>query len=178
MTASDPSPPKTPRPGRGLRVALALSLGVNLLVLGLVGGAVLNHLRGDDHPPVRDLGFGPFTEALSPADRSALLRSYAAQSDGLREERRQMRAQMAAILDALRAEPFDAEALKTAMTAQVDRLADRLHVGQRLLTERLLAMSPDERHAFADRLEAAAARGPRPPGDRDRDRNRPPPPGN
>ena len=72
--------PPTPAPapalsksGRGLRIALAISVALNLAIAGLVAGAVLrNHAPGGREDVARELGFGPFTEALSREDRRAL----------------------------------------------------------------------------------------------------------
>ena len=74
-----PVPPVPPVPpaasGKGLRIALGISVALNLLVVGLVAGALLRD--GDPRARmVRDLDFGPFTEALSPRDREALRRSF------------------------------------------------------------------------------------------------------
>ena len=56
---------------KGVKIALALSLALNLLVLGLVGGALLSFgLPGDrDDPRLRTLGLGPFALALEREDR-------------------------------------------------------------------------------------------------------------
>ena len=51
------------RGGRGVRIALGISVALNLLVVGLVAGAVLRD-GGPRERMVRDLDFGPFTEAL------------------------------------------------------------------------------------------------------------------
>lgn len=145
--------------GKGLRVALAISVALNLLIVGLVAGAVLRD-GGPRGRMMGDLGFGPFTEALSGADRDALRQAFLARMPDMRDMRRQMRADFAALLDALRAEPFDAAALRAAMEAQSARMGERLQVGQDLLLERLAAMTPEARAAFADRLEARLRHGP------------------
>ncbi len=153
------TPPRTP-PGRGLKIALVVSVALNLLVAGMIGGAFL---RGG---PDRDLGFGPFAEALTEDDHRALRQEFMARAPDMREMRRSQRAAMRDLLSALRAEPFDPAALEMAMAAAASRMGDRLRIGQEILVRHLAAMSPADRAAFADRLEAAAARGPRhaPPG--------------
>ncbi len=62
---------------------------------------------------------------------------------------------------ALRAEPFDPAALDRAVDALRNRGEQRIALGQRLMMERIAQMSPDERRAFADRLDEALSRGPR-----------------
>ncbi len=140
----------SPRPTRGLKIALALSVALNLLVAGVLAGAAL---RGG---PDRELGFGPFAAALTEDDRAALKREFRARMPDLREMRRGHRQAMAGVLAALRADPFDPAALEVAMDAAAARMGDRLRIGQDLLADHLGAMSPADRAAFADRLEAAA----------------------
>jgi uncharacterized membrane protein len=146
------------RPGRGLKIALALSLGLNLLIAGVVIGTLIG---GAGRPPgeVRDLGFGPFAEALSPEDRAALRQAFLAEAPDLRGMRRAMRSDMAGLLAALRADPFDPAALRAALDAQDARAQGRLDLGKRLLADRLIALTPAERAAFADRLQAAMTHG-------------------
>lgn len=149
---------KAGKPGRGVRVALGISVALNLLIVGLVAGAVLRD-GGPRERMVRDLDFGPFTEALSRADREALRREYIARSPGMRDMRQQMRQDFRAFLAALRAEPFDPAALRGVLANQQARMAERVTLGQDLMLERLTAMPPEARLKFADRLEERLRRG-------------------
>jgi uncharacterized membrane protein len=149
--------------GRRLRLALALSLAVNLAVLGMVAGTMLAGGRHHGPPQVRDIGFGPFAAALSSNDRAALSRAFREAAPDLRDMRRDMREEVGTLLQALRTDPLDEAALRTAFAAQDARARARLDLGQRLLADRLVAMTLVERAAFADRLEAILARGPRGP---------------
>ena len=165
MDATPPQPPVPPVPpvvpvasGKGLRIALGISVALNLAVVGLVAGALLRD--GDPRARmVRDLDFGPFTEALSPRDRDALRRDFVERAPEMRDVRRAMRDDLETFLTVLRSEPFDAGALATVLDNQDGRMARRVELGQELLLERLGAMSPDERAAFADRLERRLRRG-------------------
>jgi uncharacterized membrane protein len=153
-----PTAPK-PATGRGLRIALAVSVALNLAVAGVVVGAVL---RGGPHRDmVRNLDFGPFTEALSPGDRSALRRDFFARAPDMRDLRKGMREDLDGMLTALRATPFDADALRAAMEKQGQHTTDRLKMGQDLIFNRIAAMSDQDRASFADRLESRLMRGPR-----------------
>jgi Spy/CpxP family protein refolding chaperone len=108
---------------------------------------------------VRDIGFGPFTAALSPEDRAALGQAFREEAPDLRGMRRDMRAEMGQLVQALRSAPFDEAALRAAIAVQDARGRARLELGQRLLAERLVAMTPGEREAFANRLEQIMDRG-------------------
>lgn len=154
-------------PKAGRRWLLPASLALNLLVIGIAGGAAVRHAFDGDGPMmVRDLAFGPFTEALSHEDRDALRRSFMARAGDLRDLRPEGRADFDGLVAALRASPFDLDAVKTLMSSQRDRMAERLGLGQDLLIERIAAMSDGERADFAGRLEAALLHR---PGDGKRD---------
>ena len=70
---------------------------------------------------------------------------------GRRGKRRRQDAQN--LLAVLRAEPFDAAQLTAVLEAQRVRMAGRFEVGQGLMRDLLVAMTPEARQAFADRLE-------------------------
>lgn len=163
MTQPSPAAPSpSARPGRGLRIALAVSVALNLAVVGVVAGAVL---RGG--PPgraevsVRDIGFGPYSRILAPEDRAELRRAFMQRAPDLRRARGQMRQDMAAMAAALRAEPFDSAGLVVVMDRATARTAEMVTLGQSLLVERINAMTPAQRQALADRLEEDNRRGPR-----------------
>lgn len=157
-----PVPPVPPAPpvssGKGVRIALGISVALNLAVVGLVAGALLRD--GDPRARmVRDLDFGPFTEALSPRDRDALRREFVERAPEMRDVRRAMRDDLETFLTVLRTEPFDPAALAVVMDNQDGRMARRIELGRDLLLDRLAAMPPEERAAFADRLERRLRRG-------------------
>lgn len=161
----DNSPPSTlqpapqSRPSRGWRLAFGLSLAFNLAVLGVVGGAMLRFDRhGHEMTMVRDLGFGPFTEALTAEDRDALKQGFFAKAPDFRATRQVMREDFAKTLTALRADPFDPAALRAVMDRQHSRNAARYAVGQALIFDHVAAMTPAARMAFADRLEDSLTR--------------------
>jgi len=84
-----------------------------------------------------------------------------------RDRRQAARQDFARLADALRAEPWDRAAVSTLLARHGQRTAERLDLGHRLLIERIEAMSPAARAAFADRIEAGLQRGPQ--GRRDND---------
>lgn len=155
----DPTPAAPARSGRGLRIALGLSLAVNLLILGLVAGAAL-HGPPDRSKMERDLNFGPFAEALRPEDRRALRREILQRAPELRESRDRMRLDLAGLLEALRADPFDPVRLEAVMNAQQERLAGQIALGANVIRDYLTGLDAAERRAFADRLEHSLNRGP------------------
>ena len=139
-----------PRSSRGLKIALAVSLAFNLCIVGVIAGVMLR-----DGPPRggRDFGLGPLSEALSHEDRKALRAIFVERHHDLRESRREMQAEFAALVAALRADPFDPTALDTALAAIAARNQSLLDTGRELVAERLKALDAAGRAAFADRLE-------------------------
>ena len=72
--ADAPSTPPASGSGRWIRIALVISLAVNLLVLGVIGGAVFSGKRNDGRPAAQlnELGIGPYGRALTQEQRRDL----------------------------------------------------------------------------------------------------------
>lgn len=138
--------------GKGTRIALAVSVTLNLIVAGLVAGAVLRGPHGPEGKD-REFSFGPFSEAMQPDERRALRKTILERAPGLRQMRQDMRADLDRVVATLRAEPFDPAALNALMEAQQTRLSGQIAVGSQALREFLVGMDTEQRHAFADRLE-------------------------
>ena len=166
MTGPDdmnPAKPAAPAPRAGwMRAALIVSLALNLGIMGMVAGAIFrNGGPSKGEAMVRDVGFGAFTDALSKEDRAALRRAFLANAPEFRDGHRSMRADFIDLLTQLRAEPFDAAALRTVVDRQQSRNSERLALGQTLIFDLLVAMTPEARQDFADRLEQSLSKGPK-----------------
>lgn len=157
--APETVPTQSSLAGRWTRVALAVSLAINLGVAGIAAGAMF-HNGGpmQSRTLIREVGFGSFTEALSQVDRASLRRAFFAASPELRDGPLSQHADAAKVLAQLRASPFDAAALQIAFDQQSGRIADRLKLGQGLIFDLIVGMSNDARLAFADRLEVSLAK--------------------
>lgn len=145
----------TPAPSRLKRILLPLSLGLNVLVLGVVAGALLH---GPDGRPPRavDLSLGPLTRALEQSDRQAIsaqIRKDIRRGALAADSRAGRSGDLRALLEAIRAEPFDAGAISAHLAAQRVRVQTWGDAAERALLARLTAMTPAQRAAFADRLE-------------------------
>lgn len=150
---------KAPTPaGRGVKVALVASLALNLLLGGLIAGVAVRHHR-DMGPDERGgLTFAPYFESLGRADRAAMREEMLRRMPALREMHRERSEDVRAFLQVIRADPFDPEAAQQVLEHQLGRAARRLDEGRALFLERLAAMTPEERQAYADRLEKALDR--------------------
>ncbi|NDR59228.1 periplasmic heavy metal sensor [Aliiruegeria sabulilitoris] len=164
MTDQTPMPEDQSKPRRriGLRVLLFVSLALNMVILGVAGGAWLNFSRGEDHPRLiaRDLGLGPYLMALEPQSRRQLEQAARSQRGKVNVNRAEWRNLYTETLEALRTDPFDADRLRVAIARQSELAARSREVGLEVMVSQLEAMSPEERAAFADRLEKGAQRGP------------------
>ena len=147
---------------RWLVPALLVSLAINLLIVGIVVGFAIspkgpkNTERVSGH--ARSIIGAPFVRALPKEDRQALVKAIGAERGRLRENRAALRARFEALLIALRADPFDAVAISQLLQDQRSVAIRRQRIGENLLVERLSAMSPDERAAYAERLAHALRR--------------------
>jgi uncharacterized membrane protein len=159
-----------PKNGRWVKIILAVSLALNLAVVGVVAGVALKAHRQDSGrtPEVRELNFGPFTEALSRPQRREMLRDFVSDRTRLRALRDQIGIEFQAVLDAVRADPFDPAALEAALSAQSNSTVARLERGRMALQSVILGMTPEERLTYAERLERGLQRRHR-DGGRDRD---------
>lgn len=139
------------------RILLPVSLALNLLILG-VGAGLLIHGPLERAPRSVDLSLGPLTRALDDADRTQLGQSLRRDVMAGRRPAPPGRAARAVelrrVLDAVRADPFAADALAAELDAQRARADQWAKAGQTALLERLSAMTPAARARFADRLEA------------------------
>lgn len=159
MTVETPHPvPNPPAVGRWIRVILFTSLALNLLFAGFVGGNLLTNGPGKRASMVRELNFGPFTEALSREQRSTLRRAFVKIAPDMAGERQNMRRDLGVLLVVLRAAAFDRAAMEVIFAGQRDQAVDRLTLGQKLVLDLVSAMTPADRSAFADRLERVMSR--------------------
>lgn len=147
---------KQPRaPGRWARILLVASLALNLLIVGAVAGAMLSGGKWRAGPPGAEAVIGPLTRALDAEDRRAIGREIRrAWRDGELLRGRHDEAFEGLIAD-LTATPFDPAAVEARLAAIRGVIQERLSLGQALLIERLTAMDPAGRAAYADRLREA-----------------------
>lgn len=148
------------RPSRLWRIVLMVSLALNLAVVGVVAGSLFSGKLREGPPRSFDLGLGPVSRALEPQERRNIGRSLR-QDRSLRDM--DLRGRVEDMVAALQAEPFDADALRRLMDEQAASMAGIQAKAQAATLEQIIAMSPERRRAFADRLieELSRRRAPR-----------------
>ena len=151
------TPSKRPR---WLYPALFLSLAANLLVVGIVVGWMVSPGGGkrSDFGQARGLVGEPFLRALPDTERRELIRDAMNEAPRIRESRENLRTRVDAFLSALRADPYDPEAVAALLQQQRDIALRRQDIGEQLLLKRLTLMTNDQRAAYAEALEAALKR--------------------
>jgi uncharacterized membrane protein len=166
---SDNAASKPPAAGRKLRIALIVSLALNVLVIGGVAGTLLvsRHHGWKGHGD-RAFGLLGFARTLPP-ERAELIRqriaSEKANLSALRKAERQARDEARSIL---MEEPFDAEKFKAALSRAAEAEAKEKSARMSLLAETAAGLTPEERRQLHNWFEKRRARS-------RRDRYRKPP---
>jgi uncharacterized membrane protein len=144
-----------------LKVVLFGSLALNLLIIGLVVGAMARFDQRDGKEPRFDRLSGSMTWALPRADRreigEALRKDFRAKPDA----HALAKSEYDIVISALRGVPFDASLIEQTLRRQTEAGRERQLLGQQLLLARLIAMDDAERAEFADNLAKIIKRGPR-----------------
>lgn len=150
----------TPRSGRWVKIALAVSLALNVAVIGLVSGAVLGggDARDGGPPALRALGLGPFVHALSREDRDEVRTRIEGTGLELREERRAIGRSLRAVEQALREEPFNRAVVEDAFSRSRGLVVSLQETGHGALLDQIESMSAAERVELADGLARAMRR--------------------
>ncbi|SFS02452.1 periplasmic heavy metal sensor [Yoonia litorea] len=144
------------QPRRLWRVLLVVSLALNLVVVGIIAGALFSGRFHDRPPRSFDLGLGPIARALTVQERRDIGRSLR-EMRPLRDLNRQDLAEdLAAVL---LAEPFAPEALRLLLAEQSDQVAQVQVRARDAFIDAIVAMSPERRAAFADDLSRQIREG-------------------
>ena len=160
MSAGAAPAPRGPSSGprRWERILLVVSLGLNLLIAGVVVGGIATHERRPPKSPVGSVSIGPLTYGFNKEDLEALRRAVEEQGPALRDMRGALEADISRLVSTLRAEPWDQAAAGKVLADMRGRFEARGVLGERLILERIGAMSVQERLAVADRLERRGKR--------------------
>ena len=145
------------RRGRLLQLALGVSLAVNVMILGALGGAMWRHggagPRGDgDLPGLRSYA-SPYVQALPPEARRSLHETMRASGKAHHLDRAKRRGLYERMLTTLRADPFDTEAAAAVLAAQGEAAATVQEVAHSAWLAQISAMDAASRVAYADKLQ-------------------------
>lgn len=153
-------PKSNPGSSRWMRILLVASLALNLLIVGLVAGAVLGgRSDGDRGAESRAFQRQPLIGALEPAMRRDVLQQLRRDARQPGEHARALRGRFRAYLDALRSDSFDVSEVGRLLSEQRASMGGWQDAVDGILLEKLSEMTPEERFAYADRLEELGRRG-------------------
>lgn len=136
------------KPSRFWRIVLAVSLALNLGLIGFGVGGALSGRAGDGPPARYSIALGPIGQALSREDRRAIARELG----GKIGKRTARNAQLREMVDLLRAEPFDPDALRTVLQNQTHNTLEVANAAQDAFVARIASMTIAERTLIADRI--------------------------
>ncbi|WP_299282911.1 periplasmic heavy metal sensor [uncultured Tateyamaria sp.] len=143
-----------------VKVALGLSLALNLAVAGLVTGLALRAGGGPGGARAPGIGYAlPYVVALPRESRRAVF-------DAVREnpalpDRRARRADYAAMVGALTQDPFDRGAVQAILERQQNGVAGVQRAAQSKWLDVVAAMPAETRASYAARIEEVLKRGPK-----------------
>ncbi len=155
------APPGCPR---WVRVTLAVSLALNLLVAGaLIGGAIAHWRRPppDGLAALRPFGIAPFARHLPAPERRRIGDALAAEAEAFAAARARLAEAGRALAEALRQPEADPERLARAF-AELRAAGSALQaVSHEVLARELAALPLAERERLARAMERRLARPPR-----------------
>lgn len=145
-----------------MKWALGLSLGLNLLVVGLVAGAAYRFDGPHGGPGANRHDFGaPYIIALPEDRRRAIFKELRAGRQDKSTSRAARRALYAEAVAAIRAEPFDLARVTGVLDTQRDATIGVQQAAQSAWLAEIASMDAPARAAYADRLQEVLARGPK-----------------
>ena len=148
------------RPGgtRFLKIALGLSLALNLAVAGVVVGALARPdgpvFKGARAPGAATFG-APYMRALSKDQRRTIAGEIRAELRDAVPDRHYRRQLFEDVLQGLKADPFDPKVLTAATQRQAETAVAVQQAAQRAWIEMVSQMSPKERQEYADAVETS-----------------------
>ncbi len=151
---------KTVKPmRRWIKALLAVSLALNLLVIGAVGTAVYSFKSSKGPFEARSASFSHYARALSRQDRKAIGREIRREMKSLRAQTPKRRETHQALQSALMADTYDRKTVHALIIEHHESGLKYQQIAQRLFLERLDSMTADQRREFAERLGRGAKHG-------------------
>ena len=137
---------------RSIKLLLAVSLALNMLVVGMIGGMMFHGGPFTSAMSARMAAYGPLTRALSREDRAIIGQTMRGELGDARQNRQKRAAGIEALKNALMADDYDSDTAHQLIVELQEIGLKRYTLGQQLLHKRLDTMNDEERRAFASRL--------------------------
>lgn len=130
-----------------VKIALGLSLALNVFFLGLTGGSLF---QGD--PERRGDAPNSFLATLSDERKAEVQAVFAKMREDRKASRQNTRASWAKVREAMTAVPYDRAAMEAAMDGVIDTRVDRSRTRYGQMIEFVSGMTDAERVAFSDAM--------------------------
>jgi len=159
---SEQTTPQAKGTPRWIKIALIVSLAVNLGIAGVIGGAVLrahDAMRNNIEAPE---GVAMLARAMPAQHQRALRHDMRMRRGELRPDREELRSLRNRFVVALRAEPFDIDAVNGVFADQREMLSNMTAAGHDSVIEQIRKMSPQDREKYIRRLLGNDPPPPRP----------------
>jgi Spy/CpxP family protein refolding chaperone len=132
---------------RWLKIALGLSLALNVFFLGLTGGSLFQ-----GKPERRGDAPNSFLATLSDERKTEVKAYFAKMREDRKSSREDTRAKWQQVREAMTATPYDRAALEAAMDAVMESRTDRRRTRNASMIEFVSSMTDAERQAFSDAM--------------------------
>ena len=142
-----------------LIILLIVSLACNLLVLGVIIGRHLSGSQPEAGATGKATHLGWLTRNLDAETLATLRHSLKERRHQARQTHKALRAAQQHLLEVIQAEPFDAGAVKAALTALREVSTRFQEVSHQHIVEILATMKPDDRVRVYRLLSRRATRG-------------------
>ena len=152
----DRNEPSRSRFKRWIGPLLIVSLGLNLLVIGAAAGLYVKWPRSQyavGQQFFGAAGLGVISGSFGERHRKSIRDELRERGQELHQLREQADTNAADLIRLLRADPIDPVGLEAHFEAQRDQALRMLEDGHDLIVPRILGMTPEERHEFADGIE-------------------------
>lgn len=148
---SDPTETPASSPSRGLRIALIVSLALNLAVAGLIAGFWIRGPSGPGMAMGGD-GFSDLVWSMPRESRRDLAHDFRNRKKDLETSRAAFGQARQSLIAALQARPFDRAALEQALVEQQQLLRGMADSGIERISQRIAAMTDEQRAEMAENL--------------------------
>lgn len=149
---SEQSTPQAKGTPRWIKIALIVSVAVNLGVAGVIGGAALRAPEIQRNNLEAPEGVAMLARAMPPEHQRELRQNLRERRSDLRPDREELRNLRDRFIVALRAEPFDIDAVNAVFADQRAMLSKLTAAGHTSVIEQIEKMSPRDRERYIRRL--------------------------
>lgn len=149
---SEQTTPQVKGTPRWIKIALILSVAVNLGIAGVIGGAALRAPEIQRNNLEAPEGVAMLARAMPPSHQRELRELLRDRRGDLRPDRQELKNLRERFIIVLRAEPFDIDALREVFADQREMLSKLTAAGHNSVVDQIEKMTPQDRERYILRL--------------------------